>query len=1156
MKRILFFAFCITICVSPFAQYSYNVNAIQLECNKHQLTTNVNTQLGSVWYQTKINLNNSFDYVFDVSLSATANDGGADGIVFVLQNNGLNAIGTGGGGIGYQGLPGNSIGIEIDTWPNSGACPADNGDPALDHIGMLKNGSPAHCSVNSLASPVVIGAGGNIEDGQVHTFRVQWDATLKIIQVYFDGVFVLSRIEDMVNTIFGGNPLVYWGFVGSTGGANNVQWFRTKLQAAISSTLDTKCENDGRIFTNNSQSFFPLSKFYWYFDDGSPVDSVNNSVSHAYSAGTHFTKLKIIDINGCADSITYTEFIHPKPVAHFTWSNSCQGLPVQFTDSSYFLISDIPPGASPAQFWWRMPDGSTYNSQNVSYNFTAPGSYTIYHVSTSIYGCKSDTVQRIINIQPAPVADFSFVNNQCQNASVQFTDLSSISSGNITSWNWTFGDGNISSLQNPSNVYINPGNYTVTLTVFSNNSNCSHTISKTLTIRPKPIAYFKFGTICQASPTTLTDSSYTTDGSAITGWWWDLGNGQFSNNQNPTVTYNTAGIITVRLVVTSISGCTSDTLSLQLNVNGKPVANYSYTDSICTGATVSFTDLSQVSAGSTVNTWYWSFGSGASSPSSTIQNPTTTYSTNGIKSVKLVVTSSAGCVSDTVTKLVTIFARPAMNFTFTDSVCLGRPTSFFGSGNAPDGTIADYSWTFLDTAFVIHGQNVSHIFLNPGINTVTLNGTSSHGCTTQITKTVFVLAKPIAYFKTPVICQATQTTLQDSSYSPDGVAITGWWWDLGNGQFSTQQNPQVTYNTSGTITVKLVVQNSRGCRSDTLTKTITVQAKPVAKFGYSSPQCSNVAVQFSDTSSAAGGSITQWSWINNGTVFSTQQNPSQLFAAGAQTVGLVATSNAGCKSDTAFKTFTVNAKPDISMNFTNACRLSPVSFSATDNNATGIASWKWNFGDGGNATISNPQHTYSSNGTYQVSLSAISNAGCYSDTLKRSIVIFSTNAFAGNDTIAAAGQSIQLNGSGGVSYEWIPATGLNDPFIANPIAILTQTQQYVLKAFTPLGCVSYDTVLIKIYKGPEIYLPTAFTPNGDGLNDVLRGIPVGIKEFKYLKIYNRWGQEIFVATDYRIGWDGKWKGQKQESGIYIVIASGIDFKDNVINKKGTVMLIR
>ena len=176
--------------------------------------------------------------------------------------------------------------------------------------------------------------------------------------------------------------------------------------------------------------------------------------------------------------------------------------------------------------------------------------------------------------------------------------------------------------------------------------------------------------------------------------------------------------------------------------------------------------------------------------------------------------------------------------------------------------------------------------------------------------------------------------------------------------------------------------------------------------------------------------------------------------------------------------------------------------------------------------------------------------------MQKDIIIYGTNVFAGLDSVAAAGQPVQLHATGGLSYTWTPAALLNDPNIANPVAIINSTQVFTVKAFTPQGCESYDDVKIEIYKGPDIYLPNAFTPNNDGTNDEFKGKPIGIDEFISMKIFNRYGQELFSTTDYRRGWDGKWKGQKMEAGVYVYIARGIDFHGNEVVKKGTVMLIR
>ena len=169
--------------------------------------------------------------------------------------------------------------------------------------------------------------------------------------------------------------------------------------------------------------------------------------------------------------------------------------------------------------------------------------------------------------------------------------------------------------------------------------------------------------------------------------------------------------------------------------------------------------------------------------------------------------------------------------------------------------------------------------------------------------------------------------------------------------------------------------------------------------------------------------------------------------------------------------------------------------------------------------------------------------------------------FAGRDTVAVINQPIQLSvreeGSAGVtSYSWSPSFFLDDPGSDKPIATLPQEQRYIVTGTTPEGCEGMDDVLVKVYKGPEIYLPSAFTPNNDGRNDILRAIPVGIREFKFLRIYNRWGQQVFSTRDPRQGWDGKLNGVEQPTGVYIWVAEGIDTREQLVTRKGTITIIR
>ncbi len=661
---------------------------------------------------------------------------------------------------------------------------------------------------------------------------------------------------------------------------------------------------------------------------------------------------------------------------------------------------------------------------------------------------------------------------------------------------------------------------------------------------------------CIGEPIVFNDSTVSFGG--ILKRYWNFGDGSpiDSVNNHPTHTYATANDYTVTLTVIALDGCVN-TFTQIVRVGSKPVAGFTLNSTNnCIGSNIAFTDTSSVSVGTLAN-WYWEFDNNGNI--STLQNPLSTYSTGGVKNIRFAVKTIEGCISDTLNQTIQIHDRPAVNFSFADSVCAGNPTLFFGNSSSSIYPVTDWVWNVGDTSTgPIRNQNAAYTFSAGGNYNVIFGATSNGnaGCLGTVSKTVFVASKPIPALRHLRVCQNSSIRLLDSSYSTDAIPVTGWWWDLGNGQFSTDQNPLVTYSNAGALTIRLAVSNSRGCISDTMSFTIQVGATPVASFNIGNTLCNNNSLSFMDASSAAGAGIQQWQWIYNSAVFSNLQNPSAGFPAGNNQVGLVVTSSVGCVSDAIFQSFVVKTKPAIQMFFKDTCRYSQVNVSALETTSVGISQWNWNFGDGGTAAGNPASHVYNNNGNYNIRLYAISTEGCFSDTITGTINIFSASAFAGNDTIAAPNQPIQLNATGGLSYQWTPGTGLSNTSVPNPIATNSNDQTYFLRAFTPEGCESFDTIQIKIYKGPEIYVPGAFTPNGDGNNDVLRTRPVGIRTFEYFMLYNRYGQLIYRSSDPLRGWDGRAQGKEQDSGTYVWMASGVDFLGNKIFRKGTVLLIR
>jgi gliding motility-associated-like protein len=150
--------------------------------------------------------------------------------------------------------------------------------------------------------------------------------------------------------------------------------------------------------------------------------------------------------------------------------------------------------------------------------------------------------------------------------------------------------------------------------------------------------------------------------------------------------------------------------------------------------------------------------------------------------------------------------------------------------------------------------------------------------------------------------------------------------------------------------------------------------------------------------------------------------------------------------------------------------------------------------------------------------------------------------------------------SAGTSYTWSPVTGLDNPNIANPIATAPlvdgEVVVYLVTTTTSAGCQGDAFVTIRVYKGPDIYVSNAFSPNGDGRNEEFIPFPVGIKQLNYFRVFNRWGQLMYSTTTLNKGWDGRLGGVAQPTGVYVWMAEGITMDNKVITKKGTVTLIR
>ncbi len=400
-----------TLVINPLPiitpNFVLNGNAQIQPGNVFQLTSANNTQSGSVWNNVQINLNYPFHFNIDVFLGC--NNGGADGMAFVLQPIST-SIGSGGGGIGYQGIS-PSFAVEFDTWQNSS-------DPSYDHIAIQRNGDLNHNGGNNLAGPIgFLPNNYQIEDCNWHSAIFEWDPVTQIFSLDFDGyTSVISYSGNIINSIFGGNPMVYWGLTAATGGANNVHKFRFNYELNDVAIL---CQDDSiqvnSLVTASSYTYL-WSPSYNISNDTASSPYFNPDTTTTYT-------LAITNSYGC----TYVDSF----IVNVDTSAAIITFP---------LASDFCLGSLPINLNYATPIGGNYlvnNNTSTIFNPTINdiGVNTITYLYTSINGC-SNSLTNNISVYDSPNVLCIPTNVSCNG----FTDGSAtltISGGTPTySTNW------------------------------------------------------------------------------------------------------------------------------------------------------------------------------------------------------------------------------------------------------------------------------------------------------------------------------------------------------------------------------------------------------------------------------------------------------------------------------------------------------------------------------------------------------------------------------------------------------------------------------------------------------------------------------------------------------------------------------------------------
>ncbi|MGB3008397.1 MAG: PKD domain-containing protein [Chitinophagaceae bacterium] len=338
---------------------------------------------------------------------------------------------------------------------------------------------------------------------------------------------------------------------------------------------------------------------------------------------------------------------------------------------------------------------------------------------------------------------------------------------------------------------------------------------------------------------------------------------------------------------------------------------------------------------------------------------------------------------------------------------------------------------------------------------------------------------------------------------------------------------------------------------------------PYNNFSFQVLDSCNGVVQFFGLSNSTGNIA--WSWDFGDGVISDIQNPVHTYVSASQSyhVSLKISYQNNCGSKIKIENKIISPagvlqKPDFK--FYGGCDSGYIRFeniNPLDTNAG--KKYIWYFGDGSTSNEINPKHIYTGPGFYNVKLKLKTTTGCLDDSISRTIdmITFSGNVIISDEKSIFAGQSVKLFAKGpGNHFEWSPSAGLNNPLIAAPTATPLQTTTYKIKNSNDAGCFLEKSVKITVVELDDIFVPTGFTPNNDGKNDLL--LPIMGSKFllKEFSVYNRWGQKVFTTAQSGIGWNGTHKGVVLDSGIYIWIMKATDASGKNIERKGTAALIR
>ncbi|MDX1653404.1 MAG: PKD domain-containing protein [Brumimicrobium sp.] len=745
-------------------------------------------------------------------------------------------------------------------------------------------------------------------------------------------------------------------------------------------------------------------------------------------------------------------------------------------------------------------------------------------------------------------------------------DMINASAAGASDFYWEFGDGSpgVQAFE-PTHTYPGIGDYTIML-IAQYNTVCADTAYYDLVIGGVTADMPPLDSTCINSSVNFSENSTTVGNMVVDSWQWNFGDGSpVSTIPNPSHVFNASGDLTVQLVVGTDAGC-YDTITRDIFVQGLPDADVGPDTTACFNNPN--INLNGVITNATGGVWV---GNGGSfNPNTTDLNanydPDPAEISAGSTFVILSTTGNGFCPSNQDTLFIDFIDGPTVDAGPDQEVCADTSSvplsgTFQYSGGVEWYTVTGQgsfgSSTSANTVYFPHPNDVAADSVQIFIQT-TING-NCFGATDSMW--IFFFDPPTISLVYPdTICANNPVVLDANSTTGSGI-----WSTAGDGQFTSDTSNTTTYIhgpldlSNGEVEIYFESINNGGCQIQRDTINVTVLPSPEIDFTFSE-ECYGKETEFTSTVTSTD-PITGYSWIYDGTQFSTDPNPNYILPdVGTNDVTAIVYSQNGC-SDTITKPVFTFYLPVVDFNTPAPCLNGGTQyFDGTTVVGDSAVSWEWNFGDGNSSSDQNPLHQYGSANDYNVQLIVTTSQGCV-DSLSNLITIFPgpDAAFSATPSNAYVFENINFID---LSTSDFPLVSWLWDFDDGNFSVNQNTSynysdggdyEVMLVVEDSNGCIDTAKNIVHIYLPPIV--PTGFSPNGDNNNDFLfvYGGPYETLDFK---VYNNWGEVIFESNDASIGWDGKYKDVDQPIGVYVWTVKAVTNDGKVHELSGDTSLIR